>query len=141
MAVRLPSYPTRWLSVVQKYTKTTKYVHNNFYNVQKSSKDASMSNAYIANITTLTQEQQTAFESIISIIETRVTSVLQSYNIQDYMISLTGAAGTGKTFLTVQIIKHLIEKYSDTEYGGSFQQNFVVTAPTHKALSVIAQML
>lgn len=100
-----------------------------------------MSNVYIANTTTLTQEQQTVFESIISIIETRVTSVLQSYNIQDYMISLTGAAGTGKTFLTVQIIKHLIEKYSDTEHSGSFQQNFVVTAPTHKAVSVIAQML
>jgi len=89
----------------------------------------------------LTPDQQTVFNTITSLIDERVANFLQSYNIQDYMISLTGAAGTGKTFLTVQIIKHLIKKYSDTEHGGSFQQNFVVTAPTHKAVSVIAQML
>lgn len=88
----------------------------------------------------LTQDQQTVFNQITSLIDERVTNFLQSYNIQDYMISLTGAAGTGKTFLTVEIIKHLIAKYSHVESGYSFH-NFFVTAPTNKAVSVIGKML
>ncbi|MFK5936904.1 MAG: hypothetical protein QM497_00775 [Sulfurimonas sp.] len=87
---------------------------------------------------TLTPDQQTVFNTITSLIDERVTNFLQSYNIQDYIISLTDAAGTGKTFLTVQIVKHLIEKYSAIEYGEFLKHNFVVTAPTHKAVSMIA---
>jgi len=46
----------------------------------------------------LTPEQQTVFNEITSLIDERVTNFLQSYNIQDYMISLAGAAGTTVLF-------------------------------------------
>ena len=89
----------------------------------------------------MTPDQQAVFDKIISLIDRRTTDFLQSDNIQDYMISLTGAAGTGKTFLTVQIIKHLIEKYPPKAYDDLSNHGFTVTAPTHKAVSVIANML
>ena len=89
----------------------------------------------------LTHEQQTIFNAITSLIDEKVGSILQSYNIEDYMISLTGAAGTGKTFLTIQIIKHLIEKYPPKKFEELLKHKFTVTAPTHKAVGVIAEML
>ena len=93
-----------------------------------------MNKAVAIDESTLTSSQKIIFDQITALIDARVTSVLQSYNIEDYMISLTGAAGTGKTFLTTQIAKYL-KKKSSQEY------RFTVTAPTHKAVSVIAQML
>jgi len=89
----------------------------------------------------MTLDQQAVFDKITSLIDRRTTDFLQSDNIQDYMISLTGAAGTGKTFLTVQIIKHLMEKYPPQAYDDLSNHGFTVTAPTHKAVSVIANML
>ena len=87
----------------------------------------------------LTSDQKTIFDGITSLLDTRITNFLQSYNIQDYMISLTGAAGTGKTFLTVQIVKYLIEKYPSDPNQST--HSVTITAPTHKAVSVIAGML
>ncbi len=85
-------------------------------------------------INTLTPHQNKIFTSAISLIESRVTSILKTDDIQDYMLSLTGAAGTGKTYLTSQIAQYLRDKRD-----GDF--SFIITAPTHKAVSVIAQML
>ena len=93
-----------------------------------------MNKAVAMEESTLTSSQKIIFDQITALIDARVTSLLQSYNIEDYMISLTGAAGTGKTFLTTQIAKYLKKK-------SSWEYRFTVTAPTHKAVSVIAQML
>lgn len=96
----------------------------------------------LLNTPKMTYDQQIVFESITTLIDKRTSSFLRSYNIKDYMISLTGAAGTGKTFLTVQIIKHLIKSYSEDNDSSSLKKESIsVTAPTHKAVSVIASML
>lgn len=86
------------------------------------------------NKTQLTAHQNEVFESITELIDQRVKSILKSDNINDYMVSLTGAAGTGKTFLTAQIAKYFRAK-NDTDFS------FTITAPTHKAVGVISQML
>jgi len=100
-----------------------------------------MTKIVASNTPKMILEQQAIFKEITSLIDKRVADVLQSYNIKDYMISLIGAAGTGKTFLTVQIIKYLVEKYPLKAYNDLSKHNFAVTAPTHKAVSVIANML
>jgi len=82
----------------------------------------------------LTPHQSEVLNNILSLIDKRVKSVLKSNNLEDYMLSLTGAAGTGKTYLTAQIAKYLRDK-KDTDFS------FTITAPTHKAVSVISQML
>jgi len=78
----------------------------------------------------LTPHQLEIYENIISIIESR-SVLLRSKNIEDYQISLTGAAGTGKTFLTTIIAQYL--------YNRGFK--FAITAPTHKAVGVMAGIL
>ena len=46
----------------------------------------------------LSLHQQKVFTQIVSALETKVGSVLKSTNIEDYLLSLTGPAGTGKNF-------------------------------------------
>ncbi|WP_294966974.1 AAA family ATPase [Sulfurimonas sp.] len=82
----------------------------------------------------LTPHQKEVFDNVTSLIEARVKNILKTENINDYMLSLTGAAGTGKTYLTAQIAKYFREK-EDTGFS------FTITAPTHKAVSVISEML
>ena len=82
----------------------------------------------------LTAHQNEVFNKVTYLIESRVKSVLKSNNIYDYMLSLTGAAGTGKTYLTTQIAKFLRDK-KDRDFS------FTITAPTHKAVAVISAML
>lgn len=83
------------------------------------------------NEKTLTSSQQIVFDSITNIINSKLETILKSTNIEDYLISLTGAAGTGKTYLTTQIAKHL---------GENTNHKFTVTAPTHKAASVLSNI-
>jgi hypothetical protein len=101
---------------------------------QLRNKETKMSNLKITNGSSLTPHQQTIFDGITSIIDAKISNILKSTNIHDSMISLSGAAGTGKTFLTAQIAKYLTQKNSK-------DYSFVVTAPTHKAVSVIANIL
>ena len=82
----------------------------------------------------LTTHQREIFNNIVDLIDIRIKSVLKTDNIYDYMLSLTGAAGTGKTFLTAQIAKYFKDK-KDTDFS------FTITAPTHKAVGVISEML
>lgn len=82
----------------------------------------------------LTQHQKEVFNSVTSLIDSRVKSILKTDDIYDYMLSLTGAAGTGKTYLTAQIAKYFRDK-EDTDFS------FTITAPTHKAVGVISEML
>jgi len=69
-----------------------------------------------------TNDQQDVFEKIINQLE----DILAIDMAWDNILALSGAAGTGKTFLITQLIKYLNDKY-----------NITVTAPTHKALKVI----
>ena len=70
----------------------------------------------------LTKHQKEIFDKITLQLENIVETGMNWDNI----VALSGAAGTGKTFLTNVIVAHLHEKYSVT-----------ITAPTHKALSVL----
>lgn len=82
----------------------------------------------------LTAHQLEIFNKITTTVENKVKSVLKSTNIEDYMISLKGPAGTGKTFLTVQLAKYFKSKEEE-------EFEFVITSPTHKATGVVSQML
>ena len=82
----------------------------------------------------LTAHQKEVFDNVTDLIESRVKTILKTTNINDYMLSLTGAAGTGKTYLTTQIAKYFRDK-KDMDFS------FTITAPTHKAVAVISQML
>lgn len=70
--------------------------------------------------------QNKAFELITSKLE----NIIETNMVWDNEISLSGAAGTGKTYLTTKLVKKLKEKYHIT-----------ITAPTHKALQVLRQNL
>ena len=98
-------------------------------------------NARINNTNLLTSHQQEVFDNIIDTIESKVSSLLKSTNIDNYLLSLTGAAGTGKTFLTTCIAKYLIEKQKEVSNSRNSDYNFVITAPTHKAVGVLAKFL
>lgn len=74
------------------------------------------------NITT----QNQAFEAIAA----QLDNIINTNMVWDNEVSLTGAAGTGKTYLTTKLVKKLHEKYHIT-----------ITAPTHKALQVLRQNL
>ena len=89
----------------------------------------------------LTPHQKEVFDSIIGHIEERVENLLKSDCIEKYLLSLTGAAGTGKTYLTVQIARYFEEKVKSLTYPQQHSYSFVITAPTHKAVSVIADTL
>jgi len=70
----------------------------------------------------LTKHQKEIFDKITHQLE----NIIETGMNWDNVVALSGAAGTGKTFLTKAIVEHLHEKYSVT-----------ITAPTHKALSVL----
>ena len=75
---------------------------------------------------------------LVAHIGTKVSAILKTTNIEDYLLSLTGAAGTGKTFLTTQLAKYFIEKQKELGYSNNQDYSFVITAPTHKAVGVLA---
>ncbi|MDQ7060871.1 MAG: AAA family ATPase [Sulfurimonas sp.] len=89
----------------------------------------------------LSAHQQEVFTQIVSQLETKVSSILKSTHIEDYLLSLTGPAGTGKTFLTTQIAKYLMQKRKESEYPMSADFDFIITAPTHKAVGVLSNLL
>lgn len=72
----------------------------------------------------LTKHQREIFDKITLQLENIVETGMN----WDSIVALSGAAGTGKTFLTTAIVANLNEKYSVT-----------ITAPTHKALSVLRE--
>ena len=75
----------------------------------------------------LTEHQQEVFNQIIPEIETIVKSGGQ----WDTTVSLIGAAGVGKTYMTTEIIKALLQN----------KVKVTITTPTHKALKVVKNML
>lgn len=71
----------------------------------------------------LTPHQLELFETIA----TQLSDIVETGMVWDNLVALSGAAGTGKTYLTTAIVEALHKKYSVT-----------ITAPTHKALKVLA---
>ena len=88
----------------------------NFDNVGKDKDDK--------NVYTFTDDQQVAISNIIDFIAS-------PFNPAKYIVGLTGAGGTGKTFITKYIISHC--KYSNSVIK--------CTSPTHKACRVFSQAL
>ena len=76
------------------------------------------------NVYTFTDDQQVAISNIIDFIAA-------PFNPAKYIVGLTGAGGTGKTFITKYIISHC--KYSNSVIK--------CTSPTHKACRVFSQAL
>ena len=83
----------------------------------------------------LTPHQQKVFDGIVEKLDNVLLNVLKSTDIEEYLLSLGGPAGTGKTFLTTAIARHLQRKNHEEDADYSL----VVTAPTHKAVSVLAE--
>uniref|UniRef100_A0AAU8MLN9 ATP dependent DNA helicase DDA n=1 Tax=Geladintestivirus 2 TaxID=3233134 RepID=A0AAU8MLN9_9CAUD len=89
-----------------------------------------ITNVSLANgkdaITTLgfTKDQRKAYDDIISFINA-------SYNKNDFKRALTGAAGTGKTYLVKALIKNCNLSYS----------TIGIAAPTHKACRVLSESI
>lgn len=75
----------------------------------------------------LTPHQEEAFKNIIADIDT----IIRTGSQWDNVVSLTGPAGVGKTFLTSYIIKTLSDQKKKVQ----------LTTPTHKSLKVARDML
>lgn len=90
-----------------------------------------MSNLPVIQNINLTGDQARILAKIYEDVNSTCSNILNSNDIYSRMVSLTGSAGTGKTFLTVQIIKKLCESNISCS----------VTAPTHKAASVIGEAI
>lgn len=94
------------------------------------SQNAQMIPEPIDNIKTLNETQKFIHDNVIEFIMSNKNNILKSDNLEDYQLSLTGSAGTGKTYLTTQIVKTLeLMKIS-----------LAVAAPTHKAAGVLAEL-
>ncbi|MEA1982450.1 MAG: AAA family ATPase [Campylobacterota bacterium] len=83
----------------------------------------------------LTPHQQEVFETIMQKITSNIDAVLKSDDMEDHFLSLSGAAGTGKSFLTIQLIEELSKRCFQS------QGNVCLTAPTNKAVKVLADMM
>ena len=86
------------------------------------------------NTSTLTEHQYKIYEAITREVKHNLSSVTRSDDIEDHLLSLSGAAGVGKSYLTTQIIKGLIDKQHN-------KSKIYVTAPTNKAVEVLRTML
>lgn len=88
---------------------------------------------------TLTPHQQEIHDNIVNKIITNLSVPLMNNsnnnNIGNRFLSLTGAAGCGKTFLTAKIIESL-QYLKIKNYDG-----ICMTAPTHKAVTVLKEIL
>lgn len=73
---------------------------------------------------TFTKDQEVAIDGLI-------TFIAEPFNPAKYIVGLTGAGGTGKTFITNYIITHC--KYSNSVIK--------CTSPTHKACRVFSQAI
>lgn len=78
------------------------------------------------HVVNLTTHQKNIFDHVIDDLKEIVTAG----TIWGNMISLTGSAGVGKTYMTAEIIKHL----------QALKLSITLTTPTHKALSVSIKM-
>jgi len=87
----------------------------------------------------LTAHQQEVFETIIDNIKENLFSFSKNNEIESRLLSLTGSAGTGKSYLTVQIAEEIVNGLREFNYYHN--DNICITAPTHKAVKVLKEML
>ena len=90
--------------------------------------------------TTLTQTQATLFNKVIDTIKQNLQAPLEMANIESRLISLSGAAGVGKSYLVAQITKQILIELNLPSYTNS-DDYICITAPTHKAVQVISEMV
>ena len=83
----------------------------------------------------LTPHQQEVFEKITSKIKKNLSSTINNILLSDRFLSLTGAAGTGKSYMTSAIVNEINCFLKVSQHG------IQITAPTHKAVKVLKQML
>ena len=83
----------------------------------------------------LTPHQLEVFEEITSKIKDNLSKRVNSISLSDRFLSLTGAAGTGKSYLTAAIVDEIDNTLPVGQY------DIQITAPTHKALKVMKEML
>lgn len=83
----------------------------------------------------LTPHQLEVFEEITNKIKDNLSRRVSSISLSDRFLSLTGAAGTGKSYLTAAIIDEIDNSMPVGQY------DIYVSAPTHKALKVMKNML
>ena len=76
-----------------------------------------------SEIQTLTTHQNEIYDNVI----TKINNIFNQTQDEDNIISLSGSAGVGKTFLIIKIIQYI----KQNEFA------VMVTTPTHKSLSVI----
>lgn len=87
----------------------------------------------------LTQHQEEIFELIMNQIKVNMSFSKNTNNLENRILSLTGPAGTGKSFLTAKIIYEVYKlKKENSIYDN---RNIYITAPTHKAKRVTDDML
>lgn len=83
----------------------------------------------------LTPHQLEVFEEITSKIKENLSRRVSNIPLSDRFLSLTGAAGTGKSYLTAAIVDEIDNTLPVGQY------DIQITAPTHKALKVMKNML
>lgn len=83
----------------------------------------------------LSQHQQEVFTQITDKIKENLSLGISSIPLYNRFLSLTGAAGTGKSYLTAAIVDEIDNSLPVGQY------DIYVTAPTHKAVTVMKEML
>lgn len=79
------------------------------------------------SFTTLTEHQKEIFIPLVK----QIDNIIKTDMVWDNIISLSGSAGVGKTFITSKII----------ELMGMLDYSITLTAPTHKAVKVASDMM
>ena len=83
----------------------------------------------------LIPHQEKVFDEITNKIKENLSSRVTNIPIADRFLSLTGAAGSGKSYLTAAILDEIDNSMPVGQY------DICVTAPTHKALKVLTAMV
>jgi len=91
--------------------------------------------------TTLTQTQTTVFNKVIDQIKYNLQAPFGMDSIKSRLISLSGAAGVGKSFLVAQITKQLVIELNSLPNQNGGDNSICITAPTHRAVQVVAEMV
>ncbi|MDX9743405.1 MAG: AAA family ATPase, partial [Arcobacteraceae bacterium] len=84
--------------------------------------------------TTLTPHQQEVFNGLTESLGIQLKQHILNGNSDDRLFSLSGSAGTGKSYLTVQIIANIYQMLKNLPYPN---HGIWVTAPTHKAVGIL----
>ncbi len=87
--------------------------------------------------TTLTQTQASVFSTVVEKIKHNLMLPMQ--DIESRFISLSGAAGVGKSFLVAKITKQLVVELNSSYCSGD--NSICITAPTHRAVQVVSDMV